>query len=116
VRDVFTATVRDLTRIPGVQGALVVDIDAGVPVTSDLSQGIAETGLAALTSSLYRRAADASRAAGRGELHALHLEAGQGHLIAVGAGSLLVVVLAAPSAQLGLVRVQAARAAREIES
>jgi predicted regulator of Ras-like GTPase activity (Roadblock/LC7/MglB family) len=114
VRDVFAVTVRDLTRIPGVQGALIVDTEAGVPVTSDVAQGIPETALSALTSSLFRRAGDASRSAGRGELHSLHLEAAGGHLVAVGAGSLIVVVLTAPSAQLGLLRVQAARAAREI--
>lgn len=114
--DTYGTAVRGLTRIQGVRGALIVDTEAGVPVASDLAEGVAETALAALAGSLFQRTGDASRAAGQGELQALHLDAGEGQLVAVGAGSLLVVVLAAPSAQLGLVRVQASRVAKELMS
>jgi predicted regulator of Ras-like GTPase activity (Roadblock/LC7/MglB family) len=113
---VMTAAVRGLTRIPGVRGALIVDMEAGVPVAADLADGVAETALAALTGSLFQRTGEASRAAERGELRSVHLEASGGHVVAVGAGGLLVVVLAATSAQLGLVRVQATRIAKELLS
>jgi predicted regulator of Ras-like GTPase activity (Roadblock/LC7/MglB family) len=112
--DLLRRAVLDLTRIPGARGALVVDPEAGVPVASELETGISDTALAALTSSLYHRALGALGASGHGRLRALQVEAAGGQLVIVGAEALLVVVLTAPSAQLGLVRVQAARAAAEL--
>jgi uncharacterized protein len=110
----LVATVRGLTRIPGAMGALIVDAEAGLAVASDLADGVQETPLAALTGSLFRRTGDACRGTGYGRLRVLQLDAAGGHLVIAGAGSLLVAVLAGPAAQLGLVRVQAARAAEEL--
>lgn len=112
--DVLRGAMRDLTRIPGARGALVVDTEAGVSVASDLETGVSETALAALTGSLFRRTAAAVGTAGHGGLRLLQVEATDGHLVMAGAGPLLVVVLTAPSAQLGLVRVKAARAAEDL--
>lgn len=108
------SAVLDLTRIPGTRGAMVVDAEAGVPVAVELAQGESDTGLAALMDSIFRRTRDAVGASGLGSLTTLQLDAAGGHVVVVGAGALLVVVVAEPSAQLGLVRVQAARVAREI--
>lgn len=112
--DRFATMVEELTRIPGARGALIVDVEAGVSVSSELADEVKETALAALTGSLFRRTSDASRGTGYGRLRVLQLEATGGHLVVVGAGPLLVAVLAGPAAQLGLVRVQAARAAEEL--
>jgi predicted regulator of Ras-like GTPase activity (Roadblock/LC7/MglB family) len=112
--DVLRAAMRDLTRIPGTRGAVVVDPEAGVPVASELETGISETALAALAGSLFRRTTDAVDSAGHGRLRILQVEAAGGHLVMAAAGSLLVAVLTSPSTQLGLVRVQAARAAAEL--
>jgi predicted regulator of Ras-like GTPase activity (Roadblock/LC7/MglB family) len=112
--DVLRSIVRELTRIPGARGALVVDASAGVPVTSELEAGLSDTALAALSAALFRRAAEAVGASGHGPLRTLQLEAAGGQLVLAGAGPLLVAVLASPSAQLGLVRVRAARAAEEL--
>jgi predicted regulator of Ras-like GTPase activity (Roadblock/LC7/MglB family) len=112
--DVMLARAQGLTRIPGVRGAMIVDAEAGVPVASELAGGVVEGALAALADSLFRRAADAAWASGQGRLKALLLDAEGGHLVVVGAGPLLVVVLADRSAQVGLVRVQAARVAEEL--
>lgn len=112
--DVVLAAAQGLTRISGVRGAVIVDAEAGVPVASDVAAGVGETALAALAGSLFRRAADAAWATGQGRLQALQLDAAAGHLVVVGAGPLLIVVLTDRSAQLGLVRVQAARAAEEL--
>jgi predicted regulator of Ras-like GTPase activity (Roadblock/LC7/MglB family) len=112
--DVLLARAQDLTRIPGVRGAMIVDAEAGVAVASDLADGVGEGALAALADSLFRRAAEAALATGQGRLRALLLEAEGGHLVVVGAGPLRVVVLADRTAQLGLVRVQAARVAEEL--
>lgn len=114
MKDVVVATAQSLTRIPGVRGAMIVDAEAGVPVASDVVGGVAETALAALADSLFRRAGDAARATGQGRLRSLQLDAERGHLVVVGAGPLLVVVLTDRSSQVGLVRVQAARAAEEL--
>lgn len=105
---------RRLTQVTGVRGAMVVDADAGVPVASELASGVGETAMAALTGSLFRRTSEASDGAGLGRVRVLQLEAEGGHLVAAGAGDLLIVALTEPSAQLGLVRVQAVRAAREL--
>jgi uncharacterized protein len=112
--DMVLAAAQGLTRIPGVRGAITVDAEAGVPVASDVASGVDETALAALAGSLFRRAVDAAWATGQGRLQVLQLDAGAGHLVVVGAGPLLIVVLTDRSAQLGLVRVQAARAAEEL--
>lgn len=112
--DPFATAVQDLTRIPGTRGALIVDVEVGVSVASELADGVKETALAALTGSLFRRTGDACRGTGHGRLRVLQLATTGGHLVVVGAGSLLVAVLAAPSTQLGLVRVQAVRAAEEL--
>ncbi|NIP83745.1 MAG: hypothetical protein GWM90_32755, partial [Gemmatimonadetes bacterium] len=64
-------TLDRLTRVAGVQGAMVVDVEAGVPVASDLSAGLDETAVAAMAGSVYSRATEASRAAGTGDVAVL---------------------------------------------
>lgn len=103
-----------LTRPTGVRGALVVDARAGVAVASELKAGVQETALAAMAGSLFRRTVDASRSSGFGEVRLLQLDTGGGHVVVAGAGALLVVALTEPTAQLGQVRVEAARAAGEL--
>ena len=105
-----------LTRADGVQGAMVVDAEAGVSVAADLTDDVQETALAALAGSLCSRTADAARSSGFGGIRLLQLDADAGHIVVAGAGPLLVVALTAPAAQLGLVRVEAARAAGELQS
>lgn len=103
-----------LTRAGGVRGAVVVDAEAGVAVASELAEDVRETALAAMAASLFDRAGDASRSSGFGGVRILQLDAAGGHVVVAGAGPLLVVALTEPGAQLGLVRVEAGRAAREL--
>ncbi len=103
-----------LTRVDGVQGAMVVDAEAGVPVASQLATGVEETALAALAGVLFTRTDDASVSGGYGALRVVQLEAAEGHVVVAGAGPLLVVVLTDVTARLGLVRVQAERTAAEL--
>lgn len=112
--DNLMETVRKLTRIPGSRGALIVDAEAGVTVASELAEGVAETALAALTGSLFRRTSEAARTSGQGRVRVLQLNAANGHLVVADAGPLLVAVIASASAELGTVRVQTARAAEEL--
>lgn len=112
--DVYTEAVERLSRVAGVRGALLVDAEAGLPVTLELAEGVSGTAVAALASSLFRRTAQASDSAGFGILSTMQLEADEGHVIAVNAGELIIVVIAARDAQLGLVRLEAHRAAESL--
>jgi predicted regulator of Ras-like GTPase activity (Roadblock/LC7/MglB family) len=112
--DVLMSAVRNLTRIPGVRGVLIIDAEAGIPVAGDMAVAASENALAALTDALLRRAAEAMASTGRGRLRSLQLDATEGTLVVAGAGPLLVAVLASPTAQIGLVRVQTARTAEEL--
>ncbi|CAN5780540.1 hypothetical protein BH23GEM9_BH23GEM9_28170 [soil metagenome] len=112
--DVFAAAVKRMSRVSGVRGALIVEGEAGLPVVSELSEGVNGTAVAALAASLFRRSAQAATTAEFGGLSTLHLEADGGHVVAVGAGELILVVIADRDAQLGLVRLEAHRAARTV--
>jgi predicted regulator of Ras-like GTPase activity (Roadblock/LC7/MglB family) len=114
MNDAVRAALRRLTGVTGVQGAMVVDAEAGVPVASDLAAGVPETALAALAGSLFRRTVEATTASGFGRVRTLQLESRSGHLVVAGSGPLMVVALAEPSAQLGMVRIEAGRAAGEL--
>jgi predicted regulator of Ras-like GTPase activity (Roadblock/LC7/MglB family) len=109
--DIYTAAVERVSHVSGVRGALLVDTDAGVPVVSELSEGVNGTAVAALAASLFRRTAEASRTAHFGALGTLQLEADDGHVLVVDAGELILVVIATRDAQLGMVRLEARRAA-----
>ena len=66
--------------------------------------------LAALAAFLYRKARLSARAAGMGAVSFLQLEAPNGRICAVGGGSLVLVVVAESSVNVGLVRVELLRA------
>lgn len=114
--DLVKVALQRLTKVGGVRGAMVVDAEAGVPVASELATGVDETALAALAGSLFRRTQDASTASGFGRVRILQLESGGGHLFVAGAGALVIVALAEPTAQLGLVRIEVGRAAGDLNA
>jgi uncharacterized protein len=112
--DVFTAAVEKLSRIPGVLGALIVEKDSALPVVAELSEGVNGTAVAALAASLFRRTGQASETARFGSLATLQLEAEHGHVVVVDAAELVLVIVAERDAQLGLVRLEAVRAAQSL--
>jgi predicted regulator of Ras-like GTPase activity (Roadblock/LC7/MglB family) len=112
--DIYTAAVERLSRVGGVLGALVVDAEAAVPVAAVLSEGVNGAAVAALAASLYRRMRQACDTAGAGGLHTLQLEAEHGQVVVVGAGEVILVAVAERAAQVGLVRVEALRAAESL--
>ena len=71
-----------------------------------------KTGL--LAASLYRKARQSARAAGLGAVSFMQLEAPNGRLCAVGGGDLVLVVVAEPAVNVGLVRVELLRAVGEL--
>lgn len=114
MNELFIAAVERLSHVAGVRGALLVEGETGVPVISELREGVNETAVAALAASLFRRTAEASETADFGRLNTLQLEADDGHVVAVDAGELILIVIAEHDAQLGLVRYEAHRAAESL--
>lgn len=113
--DLYSAALDRLSRVPGVRGALLVETDAGVPVLAELAEGVEGSAVAALASSLFRRTNRAAQTAAFGSLRTLQLEADVGHVIVANGGELLIVVIAEKGAQLGMVRLEAHRAAEALQ-
>jgi predicted regulator of Ras-like GTPase activity (Roadblock/LC7/MglB family) len=109
--DVYTAAVERLSHIAGVRGALIVEAASAVPVAVELSEGVNGTAVAALAAAMFQRTLQAAESAQLGTLDSLQLEADEGHVVVVGADELILVVVAERDAQLGLVRLEALRAA-----
>lgn len=110
----FREAVGRLSGIPGVQGAMIVDAEDGIPVEFDVMEHVRAPIVAALAAQLFRRAARSASAARFAELRSLQLEAERGNVFLAAAGPLLVVVVADPDANVGLVRVEAARLAEAL--
>jgi predicted regulator of Ras-like GTPase activity (Roadblock/LC7/MglB family) len=113
--DALAAALSRVSHVPGVRGALVVDAEAGVPVVAEVAADTSGEAVAALAAALYRRTMQAAGAGGFGALQSLHLEAEGGHVFVAGSGDLIVVVLADSDAQLGMVRLETARAAEALQ-
>lgn len=106
----FTAMLDTLIRHRGVLGSLVVDERDGIIVDSILSVGLRGAVVAALAGSLYRKARLSAAAAGLGEATFLQLEAERGRICAVGRQDLVIVVVAEPRVNIGLLRMEMLRA------
>jgi predicted regulator of Ras-like GTPase activity (Roadblock/LC7/MglB family) len=100
-----------LIRHRGVKGCLVVGEADGLIVDSTLQFGVNGATFAALTASLFRKARRAAQAAGFGDATFVQLDAEQGRVCAVGRNDLVLVVVAEPRVNLGLVRVDMLKAA-----
>jgi predicted regulator of Ras-like GTPase activity (Roadblock/LC7/MglB family) len=111
MNDPFREAVRRLSHVPGVSGAMVVDAAAGVAVAEELMPDVEGTAIGALAGALYGRTAQASVAAGLGELDTVQLAADGGHVLIAGAGELIVVAVVTDDAQIGRVRIEARREA-----
>ena len=110
----FTTLLQTLSRQRGVSAALVVSEQDGIVVDSNLQIGQQGDRVAALAASLYRKARLSARAAGMGAVSFMQLEAPNGRLCAIGAGELVIVVVAASTVNVGLVRVELLRAAAQV--
>ncbi len=107
----FTAVLQAVARERGVTAALIVSERDGIIIDAHMHVGIAEDHVAALAASLYRKARLAAGAAGLGDTSFIQLDAPRGRILAVGAGELVLVVVASPSINVGRVRMEMLRAA-----
>jgi predicted regulator of Ras-like GTPase activity (Roadblock/LC7/MglB family) len=104
-----------ITRVRGVRGAMLVSADDGLVVEEQLMEGIKGPAVAALAGSLSGRLRRAMEAGGVGASVFWHLQAEQGALLVVpAAGGILVVAVAEPNVNIGLVRLELLRAAEAV--
>ena len=106
----FAELLAGLSRQRGILGSMVVGESDGLIVDSALQIGVKGTVVAALAASLYRRARLSADAAGVGTATFLQLEAERGRLCAVGRNDLVLVTLAEPRANVGMLRIAMLRA------
>ena len=107
-----------ITRVRGVRGAMLVSADDGLIVAEQLMEGIKGSAVAALAASLAGKLRRAMGAAGTGTSVFWHLQAEQGALLVVPGGNaeggILVVAVAEPDVNIGLVRLELLRAAQAV--
>ena len=104
-----------VTRVRGVRGAMLVSAADGIVVADQLMEGIKGAAVAALAASLASRLGRAMTAAGVGESVFWHLQGSAGALLVVPAASaILVVAVAEPDVNVGLVRLELLRAAEAV--
>jgi predicted regulator of Ras-like GTPase activity (Roadblock/LC7/MglB family) len=103
----FTPMLQALTRQRGVRASLIVSESDGLVVDSSLRFGQDGDRVAALAASMYRKARLSARAAQLGAVAFLQLDAERGRVCAVGGRSdLVIVVVADPAVNVGLIRVE----------
>lgn len=113
--DRFKGILDAITRVRGVRGAMIVVWQDGLIVSDSLMQGVRGNAVAALTSSVTKYAENVLLASGMGRLQFLQLQASNGVLLVVATGSeILVVAIAEPSVNVGLVRLELIRAAEAV--
>ena len=104
-----------ITRVRGVQGAMLVAGHDGLVVAESLMEGVRGNAVAALAASLMQRLRSAAEAGGVGPPHFLHLQASGGTLLAVPAPEdMLLVTVADAGVNVGLVRLEMLRAVEDV--
>ncbi len=112
----FAEALDRVTRVRGVRGAMIVAGDDGLVVAEQLMEGIKGAAVAALAASLGSRLRRAMEAAGVGSGVFWHLQAENGALLVVpGSSGMLLVAVAEPGVNAGLVRLELLRAAEAVE-
>ena len=107
----FAPILGAVTRHRGIIACLVVAEEDGIVVDGSALVGVDTAAFAALTASLYRKAARAAVSAGFGGTTFCDLEAEQGRVLAAGRNGLVLVAVAESRANLGLLRVELLKAA-----
>ena len=104
-----------ITRVRGVRGAMLVSADDGLVIAEQLMEGIKGPAVAALAASLSTKLRRAMEGAGTGAGQFWHLQCDQGALLVVPrASGVLVVAVADPDVNVGLVRLELLRVAETV--
>ena len=108
----YRRVIEAITRVRGVRGAMLVAAADGLIVADALMEGIRGNAVAALAASLVKRVGNASEASGVGRPHFVQLRGTEGMLLTLPTGEeLLLVAVADPDVNVGLVRLEMLRAA-----
>lgn len=107
----YAAMLGAVARHRGVMACLLVAEEDGIVVDGTAQVGVDTAAFAALTASLFRKAARAAASAGFGQTSFCELEAERGRVLAAGRNGLVLVAVAESRANLGLLRVELLKAA-----
>ncbi len=110
----FQDLLESLMRLRGAWAAMVVDEHEGMIIDSIQQVGQDGDRVAALAASLHRKARRSAEAAGLGAVSFMQLEAAGGRICAAGHDNMVLVVVAAPTVNVGLMRVELLKAVREL--
>ncbi len=112
----FGPLLESLSRQRGVRASLIVSENDGLVVDANLRFGQDGDRIAALAASMFRKARLSAAAARLGSVSFLQLDAERGRICAAGKrGDLVIVVVADPAANVGLIRVELLKALELIE-
>src|SRR5262249_35057820 len=113
----FAPVLESLIRQRGVRASLIVSESDGLVLEANLWFGLDGDRVAALAASMYRKARLSAAAARLGEVRFLQMDAERGRICAVGGSDtsdLVLVVVADPTANAGLIRVALLKAQEEL--
>lgn len=111
----YQGSLEDLTRLRGIAGAMVVSTDDGLVVAESLMEGIPGDAVAALAASLMRRMGTTVSAAGFALPSFMHLQAANGALLVVPAGTdTLLIAIGDRDINLGLARIEMLQAVERL--
>jgi predicted regulator of Ras-like GTPase activity (Roadblock/LC7/MglB family) len=114
VSTAFSPILDALTKQRGVRASLVVGMEDGMTIDSNMQIGQESEKVAALAASLYRKAKRSSSAAGLGGTGFMQLEAEQGRICIIGGEDVVLIVVADRDANVGLIRVEMLRATKAL--
>ncbi|MEM2143167.1 MAG: roadblock/LC7 domain-containing protein [Candidatus Thorarchaeota archaeon] len=109
----INATVRDFETVPGVEGAALVSLD-GLMISSALPESEQER-VAAISAAILSLGEKATGELNRGGLQEIYVKGERGYALMTSVGdNALLLVLAKPDAQLGLIFVDMRRMAKKL--
>ena len=104
-----------ITRVRGVQGAMLVSADDGLVVAESSMETVRGSAVAALAASLVKRLTSAAEATGVGTPQFVHLQSDDGALLVVPAPeSMVLVVVAEAEVNVGLARLEMLQAVQRV--
>ncbi len=104
----------DLNKIPGVIGSLVSGKD-GLPISQAVPLDVNVDIVSAMASAVVGTSERSTSELGQGELEQVMIEGKSGKTLMMDVGNGVLVVLAKPEVNLGLIRLDMKRAAKEIK-
>jgi len=105
---------RNLTRVSGVQGCVLVDRD-GIVILSDLEADASDERVGAMAAAIVATVEDSLSKINRGPLVHLQMDADEGKILVEDAGTGLLVVLTEKNVNIGLIRLEMKAAADRLK-